>query len=503
MAMSGCARGVDAMPVRIDRPDLGEVDGAASDAAADDAGPNDDDLGVSSDLGAPADLGDLPDLEDLGAPTDLGTPVDLGDPIDAAPAVDLGVPPDLGFCMDGDGDGFPSSAGCGAMTDCDDTRAEVRPGGVEACNSRDDDCDGSVDEDFGGATSCGVGACRRTVSSCAGGVPGACVPGTPLPEVCNGLDDDCNGLVDDGLSALVCGVGRCERVVPACLDGAPQACVPGPVAAETCNGVDDDCDGTIDEGVCLPTGPANDACAGAIVLTGATGTRTTDTLAGASADVSDCAPGGVEVFYRLDVSERSVVYLDTLGTAFDTSLSYRGTTCPGPAIVCENDACGTAQEQLVVVVEPGVHHFAVHTRTAATPPGPLSLRWQVMRAAGGSNLRITSSGSYSGTTAGTTNALTATCGGSARSGENAVHFTVCPGAPRTISADTCASFYNTVLHMRGPAGEIACNDDGCGFPYSRLSAVSASGVGLYQLVIDGFPTGLLPTGAYTLAVTSF
>jgi hypothetical protein len=43
---------------------------------------------------------------------------------------------------------------------------------------------------------CGVGACRRTVG-CIDGVPQTCTPGSPTTEVCNGMDDDCDGLVDE------------------------------------------------------------------------------------------------------------------------------------------------------------------------------------------------------------------------------------------------------------------------------------------------------------------
>jgi hypothetical protein len=128
------------------------------------------------------------------------------------------------------------------------------------CNALDDDCDGQSDEEFAaGPTSCGLGACASTgVSSCVGGVAGdSCVPGPPLAPsdtTCDGVDDNCDGLVDDGYLSLVtaCGLGVCERVgSTSCVGGAVQdSCVPGPPAAPddaSCNGQDDDCSGQVDE----------------------------------------------------------------------------------------------------------------------------------------------------------------------------------------------------------------------------------------------------------------
>lgn len=62
----------------------------------------------------------------------------------------------------------------------------------------------------GGSITCGIGACQRTVAQCSNGEQQQCVPGAPSSEICNGIDDDCDGLIDVG--APPCPVGqRCER----------------------------------------------------------------------------------------------------------------------------------------------------------------------------------------------------------------------------------------------------------------------------------------------------
>lgn len=54
---------------------------------------------------------------------------------------------------------------------------------------------------------------------------------------------------------LSCGVGACSRSVPECVDEEANACAPGAPASETCNGIDDDCNGLVDDTECgVPTG---------------------------------------------------------------------------------------------------------------------------------------------------------------------------------------------------------------------------------------------------------
>jgi hypothetical protein len=124
------------------------------------------------------------------------------------------------------------------------------------CNGLDDDCDGSVDEDYAVDSSCGTGECQtnNTPSSCVAGVENACTPGTPAADdsLCNGLDDDCDGSADeDYVVDSSCGVGECQtnNTPSSCVAGVENACTPGTPAADDslCNGLDDDCDGSEDE----------------------------------------------------------------------------------------------------------------------------------------------------------------------------------------------------------------------------------------------------------------
>ena len=68
-------------------------------------------------------------------------------------------------------------------------------------------------------------------------------------EACNGLDEDDDGLIDEGIAELSCGTGDCLRRVPGCVRGQIPECVPGTADDERCGGADEDCDGRIDEGL--------------------------------------------------------------------------------------------------------------------------------------------------------------------------------------------------------------------------------------------------------------
>ncbi len=193
--------------------------------------------------------------------------------------------------FDGFGDPGTGIASCVGLVgvvpnadDCDDLDATVSPNAQEICNARDDDCDGLTDDQdpdrmaptwFADADHDGWGASTGMVDACTSPAGYAPIPGDcddndaavniDATEVCDGVDNDCDGLVDDNDDSVTGftwyrdsdgdGYGRAARracvqppdTVPVagdCVDHDPHV---HPGADEVCDGTDNNCSGLIDD----------------------------------------------------------------------------------------------------------------------------------------------------------------------------------------------------------------------------------------------------------------
>ncbi len=217
---------------------------------------------------------------------------------------------------DGDGDGFGSAtsftSACNQpagyvsnSNDCDDSNSNINPSATEICgNGIDDNCDGQTDE------GCSIFTFYFDGDSDSFGDPLVFITSTnPIPpsgyvtnntdcddtnanvnpsatEVCNGIDDNCNGLIDDADPNVVGqqvwyadgdgdGFGSPTSFIVACVkplgyvtdnsDCNDSNAAINPAITEICNGIDDNCNGLIDEGLSPQnpgaiTGPATAVC---------------------------------------------------------------------------------------------------------------------------------------------------------------------------------------------------------------------------------------------------
>jgi hypothetical protein len=398
------------------------------------------------------------------------------------PAAAGGAGACVGTSPDRDGDTYGDAACTG--TDCNDSNPAVRPGATEACNAIDDDCDTLTDETFscvaGSAQSCIVGSCSGSQTCSSSCTWSACT--VSAGEVCNGIDDNCNGVADEGFACILgrtqaCSVGAC---------GGTQTCVAGcswgactVTATEICNGVDDNCNGVTDEGfTCIPgrtQACSVGACGGTQTCSSSCGWGSCTVTAVESCNGVDDNCNGLtdETFTcRMGATQSCTNTCGAAGTQSCSAGSCTWGSCCGVEVCgnsCDDDCDGLVNEGC-----------ACSGDTCACP----------LTVAG-------SGGTYTGSTSGMAADYAATC---TSAGGPDVVYTWTPTSSGTVQIDTIGSGFDTVLHVYtgGCTGtSVACNDDGGGSLTSLVTFSAVAGT-TYYIIVDGYSSSAY--GTYTLHV---
>jgi hypothetical protein len=395
----------------------------------------------------------------------------------------LDVPRDL----DGDGDA-PVECGGG---DCNDLNPWTWSGALEDCFDADDnDCNGVADcldpvcqdvpncgcvPDPGGE-SCTNGSdddCDTTVdcldADCLGTPSCGCLP----LDVCgNGIDDDCDGALDcddgDCAATPTCAcmgtVEQCDDLIdddcdllvdcidPDCQGIFPCTCSGNPAPENCSNGADDDCDALPD---C-----ADPDCAGSPACSGCA-PEVCD-----NGDDDDCDG-------KIDCADDAC--------AFDPG-------CAATAELC-NNGLDDDLDTLVDCEDPDC--LAI--------PVCADKHWTCLTAE-----LIAGSGTYTGTTAGSTGKHAGSCGGGA--GEAVYYFVL--STPMQVLMDTIGTSFDSVLYVRagdcGGGAEIGCDDDSGGAAWSSKLEFPLLLPGTYFVFVDGYtidPFAGPNEGPYQLNIT--
>jgi hypothetical protein len=439
---------------------------------------------------------------------------------------------------DGDtyGDAGSTTMACSApegyvsdATDCNDADGAVNPGATEVCNGIDDNCDGNTDEgvqntyyaDADGDTYGDAGSTTMACSAPEGYVSdatdcndadGAVNPGAT--EVCNGIDDNCDGNIDEGLTFTTYYAdadgdtyGDAASTVTTC-DGAPEGYVSdatdcndadgavNPGATEVCNGIDDNCDGNIDEGV--ENTYYADADGDTYGDAGST-TMACSAPEGYVADATDCNdadgavnPGATEVCNGIDDNcdgntDEGVLttfYADADGdTHGDAAASVEACSAP-EGYVASNDDCDDASS----TVYPGAPEICNNGIDEDCDGGIDVI--STIAAGGPTTFCLGNSVTLSSTTVGTGYGYQWMKNGSNIAGANSssLNVTLQGNYKCTVTKGDCSSTSSviTVSVNLNPNATIVALDgtDLCGKSYVRLKANNGTGL-TYQWYMDG------------------
>lgn len=195
---------------------------------------------------------------------------------------------------------------------------------IEMCSGVDDDCDGTIDEGCCTAgedcdTECGSVGMTTCME------PVLC---EEPPEACNGVDDDCDGLIEEGFTCTpdetsdcptTCGSTGTRSCTAGCMW---DSCIP---PAEVCNGVDDDCDLACDDGFTCCRDSTRDCTALGMGFTGGTAVCAGDCGGYVTTGCNTCGNGNAEGGEACDGGDLDGESCTSIGMGFGGgTLSCRG-----------------------------------------------------------------------------------------------------------------------------------------------------------------------------------
>jgi hypothetical protein len=201
--------------------------------------------------------------------------------------------------------------------------------------------------------------------------------------------------------------------------------------------------------------------------------------------------GGADAWISFTLAQNELVYVDTFGSSFDTTVGLAAACGSAPS--CNNNACSTSQSQVSAILGAGTHYIVV----GGSSTGSATVHIQHVPIGTTTATALPASFSVTGNTAGAPG-WTTSCGNFYGATPSAsFYWNSCPTSPGgTLSASTCGTAWDTVIEsFNGDGTAGSCNDDTCGLQ-STISGAVPAGAGLHVLVLRGFSA--TEYGAFTL-----